>query len=602
MSVATRALPSLTILLLAHAACSGDGGARSCSSDLECASTARCTAGTCVVNRPPVARLGSLAGPEAFAVVTLDGSASSDPDPGDAVSRFAWRISSIDAPCAAPVVAGTAATAQARFGCEGRFAVELIAFDELGAASSPAAVELEVLPSTAPPVLTVWPDVVVDHRCGGDPLVCTIDTANGRVPLGGSAPSPSPRLRWIVSPPLLPPGGSRRVTFDPSPEVLAPSVSIETDGAAIAGDWVFRLEAYDDLGVIGAGAMRVSVTNRAPRIEATMSPVPHEFNPATSRFTAGGEIAVLGYDQDGDPLDRQLSSRAVSTGPGTFAVVDLGDRITFSIQVPYSSPPDAAFLIGGATLERSISMVLRDPNGGEARETWPIVVENRPPGLAAAAPSVSVNHDFDSTAQAYRAAARLSRWSDPDGDPLFPDGPSGDVLCPDLTVDADGVSAVGCSLGYVGTPAVANFAGAHTIRVLARDPWVSAAAPTSTRLDILNSAPAAVAQTYRLPASCGVGSCCAGIPSSCDEYYTTYSAKTVHAVGFVTDLDGDPLRVDSAVASTTCEPAACELDVRMPAGQVCSPSGNGGGPAPYTATDGVATLSAAVSVIVECIL
>jgi hypothetical protein len=547
--------------------------------------------------------VASVTGPssaEEFAVVSFDASGSSDPDAGDAVAAFTWTISAIAAPCPAPIVADRGAGARARFGCAGRYAVQAIAFDTVGAASAPAALEIEVLASTAAPLLAALPDVVVGHRCGGDPLVCAMDVPEGRVALGATAAAALPRLRWTVSPPALPPGGSRAVTFDPSPEVLAPTVTIETDGAAISGDWIFRLEGYDELGVIGAAAMRVSVTNSAPVIEATLGPVPHEFNRAASRFTATGEIQVIGYDPDGDPLDRSLTSRAVSTGPGTFAVVDLGDRITFSIHVAYSTPSDAAYLLGGAGLERSVSMVLRDPNGGEARETWPIVVENREPVLAAAAPAVSVQHAFDATARAYRASAELSRWSDPDGDPLFQDGLTGDVLCPEVAFGDDGVAAVSCSLAYVGTPALANFTGVHTIVVHARDPWAPAAEASTTRLDVLNRAPTPVPQTYAAAASCGVGACCAGTGSSC-ERYTTFGAATVSAAGFVNDPDGDPLTVTSAVASTVCEPPACELELRSASGQVCSVAGDPVTSAPYAASDGVATVSDRVIVGLACL-
>lgn len=599
MSVADGSLRAAFTLCLVSllAACSADGGARECTTEASCGTGSRCTEGLCVVNRPPVASVAVPSGIEAFAVVTLDGSASSDPDPGDAVASHAWRILPVDAPCAGPTIAGAAATAQARFGCPGRFAVELTAFDTLGAPSLAALQEVEVLPSTAPPVVTAAPDVVVGHRCAGEPLVCTVDTPTLRVALGALVAEPRPRLRWVVSPPAFSPGGARQVTFDPSPEVPSPEVSIETDGSAISGDWVFRIEAYDDLGVLGAAAMRVSVTNHPPVIEAVTGPLPHAFDRAASRFTAAGEIQVIGYDVDGDPLDRQLTARAVSTGPATFAVVDLGDRITFSIQVPYAAPSDAGYLIGGPGLERSISLVLRDPNGGEARETWPIVVENRPPTLRAAAPVVAVNHRFDPETRAYRAEAPLARWTDPEDDPLFAEGPTGDLVCPELSMADDGRAWVACSLAYVGTPALHNFAGRHTITALARDPWAPAAEPSTSQVDIMNRAPTLLPRSYSVATGCGLGSCCVGSGATCD-HYTTFEAATLHAEGFVDDPDGDPLTVTSAVATTVCEPPACALDVRLESGRVCVMEP--GGDAPFTASDGVATLSAGVQVAVEC--
>jgi hypothetical protein len=586
--------------MAALAACSGDGGAKPCTLDEECASGARCTGGTCVVNRAPIASVALPSGVEAFAVITLDGSASSDPDAGDAVIRYAWSVKAVDAPCAPPTIAGTAATVQARFGCAGRFAVELVAYDELGAPSPPAETALDVLPSTAAAVVSAPPDVTVGHRCNGEPLVCTFDTPDRHVALVASAAEPRPRVRWTVVAPALPLGGSRAITFDPSPDVLAPSVTIETDGAAISGDWVFRVEAFDDLGVLGAAETRVSVTNRAPVIEAVASPVPHTFDRDASRFTASGEIRVIWYDLDGDPIDRQLTSRAVSTGPGTFPVVDLGDRITFSIHVPYSAPADAAYLIGGAGLERSITMVLRDPNGGEARETWPVLVENRAPTLATLVSNRSVNHGFDASTQTYRAEAALSRWTDPDGDPFFAVGPTGDVVCPDLTMADDGTAIVSCSLAYVGTPALANFVGAHTIVAAARDPWLEADRQTTTQVVIGNRAPTHAQQTSTsVQSSCGEGACCFGVGSGCSDFYLTWDSAVLHAAGFVADPDGDPLRVTSPMASTVCEPATCELDLRMTSGRVCA--GEPVGAAPYIASDGAATLEAELTVGVQCV-
>jgi hypothetical protein len=594
-----RSVAFTICLIAALAACSGDGGAKQCTVDEECASGARCTGGTCVVNRAPVASVAMPSGVEAFAVVTLDGSASSDPDAGDAVVHHAWTVTAVDAPCAPPIIAGTAATARARFGCAGRFAVELVAYDELGAASPPAAATIDVLPSTSPPLVTAPPDVPVGHRCGGDPVVCTLDTPDQHVVLAAAAAEPPPRVRWTVVPPALPAGGARQVTFDPSPDVLAPSVTIETDGSAISGDWIFRIEAFDELGVLGAAEMRVSVTNRPPVIEASMSPVPHAFDRDASRFTASGEIQVIWYDLDGDPLDRQLTSRAVSTGPGTFPVVDLGDRITFSIHVPYASPSDAAYLIGGAGLERSITMVLRDPNGGEARETWPVVVENRAPTLATVASSVAVSHQFDALTQSYRAQAALSRWTDPDGDPLFPVGPTGDVICPDLGITDDGTVTVACSLAYVGTPALANFAGVHTISTTARDPWSESDDRRATQVAIGNRAPGPVPVAVSVPSTCGLGACCIGSGAGCVDFYLKWSSATVRAEGFVTDPDGDPLTVTSSIASTICEPPACALDLRVASGQVCvvEPIGK----AAYTASDGAATLSDELGVPIDCV-
>lgn len=584
-------------------ACAGsDGGAQQCAVTEDCAADARCTDGTCVANRPPVARAELPGGLEAFALATLDGSASTDPDRGDAVASHAWRVVALEAPCAAPSVAGTGPRPQVRFGCPGRFRVELTVSDALGAASAPAAAELVVLPATTPSVVTALADVAVGHRCSGDPVVCTPDTADGRVPLGAAlAGAPAGvRLLWTAVPPEgLALDAGRRATFEPGPDAAAPHVRLATDGGALAGDWVFRVEALDAFGVLGAAAMRVSVGNRAPVIDFERDPLPHRFDAEASRFTASGEIRVFGYDPDGDPLVRRVESRAVNAGPAAFTVVDLGDRITFSILVPYATPADAALLVGGAGLERSIALSLTDANGAVTRETWPVVVENQPPALVAPVPALSVNHRFDAGAAAYAATARLARFTDPDGDPLFQGAPTGDVLCPDVAVGADGVAVLSCAQPYVGTPALQNFVGAHAVLVLARDPWAAAEAPDATTLQILNRPPAHVPQSYGATASCGAGECCRALdPRSCDDYYTTFGSAPFRAEGFVTDPDGDPLLVTTPAASAVCEPAACAFDLILPSGHVCD--GDPGGRIAYSATDGVATLASDLVVVVTC--
>ena len=72
-------------------------------------------------------------------------------------------------------------------------------------------------------------------------------------------------------------------------------------------------------------------------------------------------------------------------------------------------------------------------NGAETRESWPIVVENRPPEVWSSAGTLSVPHAYDPGAAEYRATTALSTWVDPEGDPLVQAGATGDSQCADST-------------------------------------------------------------------------------------------------------------------------------------------------------------------------
>ena len=156
---------SLPLALALLAACSGGAGRAplDCDTDADCPTASRCIRSACVANAAPLAAISAPAAAEAYALVTLDGSGSSDPDDGDGAVAFAWTVSAIDAPCEPPVVAGTGPLARIRFGCAGRHAVQLVVTDRMGARSAPALQEVAVVPATGGSLLTVGPDVVTGH-------------------------------------------------------------------------------------------------------------------------------------------------------------------------------------------------------------------------------------------------------------------------------------------------------------------------------------------------------------------------------------------------------------------------------------------------------
>ena len=76
---------------------------------------------------------------------------------------------------------------------------------------------------------------------------------------------------------------------------------------------------------------------------------------------------------------------------------------------------------------------------------------------------MSTNHVYDPAAGVYRAGAKLSRWQDPDGDPMIGADFTGDAVCPSyarrIRPDSDPVQP------GLGMAAVAGaFVGAHDIQ------------------------------------------------------------------------------------------------------------------------------------------
>lgn len=599
----TRLRPARLALLASLAAalaCSKEVSAPiACDTTASCPPASRCVRRTCTADAPPVAEIASLEGVQANDLAVLDGSRSSDPDaPGDAVVSYQWTARAVDAPCDPPVIAGTTARPQVRFACPGRYEVSLVVTDELSVGSAPASVFVDVAPRSGEPLVTATADVAVDHRCSGEPLACRpVTELDGAVRLSAISAVEGVRFRWSVEPPegrAL--GATRRVTFVPGPDVAAPLVWIETDGTAISGDWVLRVEARDSAGVVGTGATRVSVGNAPPLVTETFVENSHVFDAPSSRFTARGTISVVLSDPDGDPLEgRTVSEHHVGDGGAPFVVADLGDRVTFAVQVPYTQPSDAGFLIGGEGLERTIELAIRDVNGTETREVWPVIIGNSPPELLAPVQSLSVNHTY--SAGAYRASAVLTSWRDPDGDPLAPGSPTGDAACSSYALDGSGRVVVQCSLASPVAAMAGTFVGLHDVQQFVQDPW-SRSPTTVTRLDILNQPPVLTKPRATHTASCTVaGGCC---DSQCWFPKFTMAATTVEIGSFVTDPDGDPVRVTITPTGQTmaCLPWECSFSAPLAAEVTCTATANDS--FGISVTDGAATVTGTTVVSRVC--
>ncbi|ACG75547.1 conserved hypothetical protein [Anaeromyxobacter sp. K] len=563
----------IIFVIAAGAGCSGGGATpRACQADDGCGAAARCVAGACVGNAPPVAAIAPAGAPEAFALVELDGGGSADPDaPRDAIVSHAWTISAVDAPCAPPVVAGTGSLARVRFGCAGRYAVELVVRDQLGAESAPARLELDVAPYAGTPPVTAGPDVALGHLCQGEPLRCAPDGPVALTATLSAAAAQGPvRWRWTVEPPAgRALGADRRVTFSPGSDAAAAGAAIETDGGAISGDWVFRVEASDDAGVLGTAATRVSVGNRAPAIAATPPPeAPHTYEPAGPRLVAAGRIPISMTDPDGDPLEpRTVTWHHAGDGDaGAFEGDDLGDALTFRVAVPYASPADAAYLTGGAGLERTIVVTVADANGELARAELPVTVGNRPPAVTSAPSSgVGIDHAFDAVARRYRATQEVWRVVDPDGDPIWPTGGTGDAACDRLTLLSDGATIIECSGAYQDPYDLAAFIGTRTLSPSVADPWTPTALPP-VQLSIGTRPPTATSSTVTQLVTCSRPPddtfCCRWSGSICVQYPLVIPARTYTVTPQVSDADGDPVEVVFSAGVTpthvVCEGGVCE--------------------------------------------
>jgi hypothetical protein len=601
--------PALPALLLAAAlsACTQQRTAQECATPSDCPADARCRESVCVANAPPVALLSVPASPVAFALVSLSGTSSFDPDPEDGIASYRWTIRSAGADCPPPVVAGTEATASVRFGCPGAHEVELVVTDGLGRSSEPSVATVTVAPDPGPALVTAGADVAVQHGCLGMPLLCRADVANGSIALSSTGPGDAGiTYAWTVQPPAgRALGVGRRVTFTPGPDVPDPSVVIETDGLGISGDWLFRVEARDAAGAVGAAVMRVSIGNHPPELVHTPGPVPHVYDAVGQAFHATGEIAVAVSDPDGDPIVRQVTAHHVGDGSAsTFTALDVGDKVTFSITVPYDGPTAPQRLIGGAELERSIRFSAVDVNGATAEGTWGVVVENERPVATPPPLPVAVNHSYSPSSSSYVATATLDAWSDPEGDPLTP-VPSVAAGCTAPTLVA-GTASITCFYPFTGSPAAEQFAGPHAISYAVRDPWASTS--RAIGVTVLNRPPIFLVSAFTVAAACvSETTCCEFDPDThvCMSRDRSWGPASIPSGVFLADPDGDPLSVvffTGAVgvspSNSVCTPSTCAFTFQVPASTSCGDQGSVS--AGLTVTDGAAPTPGSLTFMRVC--
>jgi hypothetical protein len=607
-------------------ACGSLPAGRNCAVRSDCPPDAHCRAGVCVADRPPVAVITAPASPRSNLLLSFGAHASHDPDPGDAVSAYAWGVrpaGPVDAACE-PMMGSARDLAEVTvlFPCGGEFEVSLVVKDSLGLESAPAVRRILVDASTDPPHVVVGADGMRDHHCTGTPLRCTMwDGAGDAFLLSAQASGPlgvTFRYHWSATPPPELAGQpAPRVIFFPGPDAEAPAVQVETDGTAIAGDWRFDVVATDSRGMADAAHQRVRIANRPPVVTGGGTVVVHHaYDPALRRFTAWGTTPPAAWsDPDGDPVTPLgVAFGHSGDGPGaTFGGVDLGDRAQFTIAVPHGATGSPAFLTGpGAT--RVVDFPVADANGARASARWAVEVDNRLPRLESAVPALAVPHAYDAAGVRYVAQAALSTWVDDDGDPLVP-SVSGDARCAEVSAEGRVVGAasraravVGCALPYPGVPAVEALAGGHDLMVTMSDPWGAGPAQAS-HVEIGNRAPRLLATSVMLVASCTpIGACCDdGLALGCRAHEVVMAPSSGEA-RLVVDDDGDPLALGlpggSCLSATApaqpCPAEGCAVALALCGGPLqCgafAPSGVLG----LTASDGLGRLEGSVAVDAAC--
>jgi hypothetical protein len=545
--------------------------APACSGDEQCEGATWCTEHACVQNSAPIASFLAPSNAASNATVTLDGSQSADPDERDEVSAYRWTVAVSSAPCAAPIIESTTATATVRFACAGAFDVSLVVTDSKGAASAKTTRRVTVGASPAAQV-SAGADQLAQHTCAGAPAKCHPE---GTVKLAGSAlgsTSGAVTYAWTVIPPSNRPlDATRRVTFLPGPNVADPTVALETDGTPISGDWGFELEIRDGTGSLGKDTMRLSVANRAPVVKVlAAASYPHTYDASAKLYRSSGTVSLQLSDPDGDPVTHKEEWRHTGDEGGQFGGQSTASAVSFAIAVT-----DPVSLADGAGLTRAIVVTGDDGNGGVTSSSAPILVGNNLPTLAAPT-SATVGHTYSGTADRFSATASFGRWIDPDGDPLTTVPATDDPDCTSI-LQAGGGMLLSCSAAYTDIGSLARFAKVHTIEVHASDPWGTGTSKVS--LNISNRPPTVAGSTMVATMACSSGTvtsvCCYGNYGSCVTYGNAYAGGTYAIPLSFSDPDGDPVQLSARETTqatpmvVTCTTAGCTAALAIPVVKAC---------------------------------
>jgi hypothetical protein len=315
-----------------------------------------------------------------------------------------------------------------------------------------------------------------------------------------------------------------------------------------------RVIAVDGNGGSSEAAFPVEIGNRPPALRLASNPagghvtLDHSVGAcpiaAGSCFLAAGTATFTVVDPDGDPVTGPAvaanlpSNLRSSTGEATTA----GGVATFRFATALSAPRD--FRASDGSTYFSLVATSADPFGASSSLEIPVVINNRPPILKNASALVAVGHRYDPVSKAYLATAPLSSFEDPDGDPLYPSGSTGDPSCATFSL-AGGEARVACAREYAlasGLPPLAGFVGDHPVVLRVFDGWegVSLAAV----VNIQNGAPTATAFDGTVESCFCACSKWSADGSTCVGQATWVAdATTVPLPVTAGDVDGDPVQV-----------------------------------------------------------
>jgi hypothetical protein len=566
---------------LALAGCGDLPSPAACSGSTPCPSGSWCRSGSCVANAPPVAVIDAPSTAGSNRPLLFRGTGSRDDDPGDTIAAWSWKATPPSGSTGCEPLPGTGASADFSvvFPCAGDHEISLRVVDSMGLPSAVRTLRLRVEPTLDPPLLTAGLDGSTGHRCGGTPISCTPwDGVSAEVGLSAAGSGPSGvtfTYRWTVElPPELAQQPVPRITFSPDETSAEPTVRIETSGTAISGRYTFVVAATDSRGMVAVGRQRVDVGNRPPVLSGGGRVLlPHGYDAASARFVATGETPVATWsDPDGDPVTPLgFTSSRSGDGGSVLDVQGLGDHARVTVVVPFAKPSDAALLIGPG-VSRRVELIVADANGARASTGWDVEVTNRPPRLAVAVATASVDHGYEAPFQRYAAQAALSTWVDDDGDPLLL-SVGGDPACTEV-VERQGTAWVTCSTPFTGRPDPGPLVGVHVLSASAADPFATGPAQ-DTSLEIRNRPPRLAVQnvTMAMPCVPNRALCCLADPlkGPCSEYDSVFVETSVTSA-VVVDDDGDPLDLSTAAmggclsaqpAPQPCAGAACSPTITM---------------------------------------
>ncbi|BDG09876.1 PKD domain-containing protein [Anaeromyxobacter paludicola] len=464
-----RARAAGVCLFALLAACgSGERQLKTCTTDADCGAGV-CFSGVCAADNAPSAAIGGApsSGLAAGEQLVLDGTGSSDPDRGDAVTAYAWSVTGGD--CAAVPSWSTQPRLDTVFSCTGTYTVALVVTDAHGRQSAPASVVLAVSasgsgttggtnsnPSTdvPPPTVAAGDDLALEHTCQGSPLVCTPVTDSGsqvvRLSAAGHDAYGEPvSYHWSYEPPAglsgLP---APKVEFFGGTEGAQAEVRISTAGTPLSGDWRFFVTVTDARGKRARDEVVVTVKDRPVRAGAgSQLAVPHHYDPAARRYVAEGTAPVQFTEPDGDTLRFTAALETSRPTSCTLATDAAAGGMHFRVECP-----TLAELTQG-DLTHVLAFTGTDPAGSSATTRFPLTVLDQVPTASSpqAGTTLSPTHSYDAQSRRYWSEIAVDvTASDPEGDPttlgwsLQSARATGCALEPSVT-DGHAVVRIGCA-------------------------------------------------------------------------------------------------------------------------------------------------------------